>query len=71
MSENGKGNLNRQGRGNSRRNKEQRKNSKFQEQKDEDKNVPMKYEAKQPKTTTSVLLKFKMKRRKSAAYHVQ
>ncbi len=34
MSENGKGNRNRQGRNNSRRNKEQRKNLKFQEQKD-------------------------------------
>jgi hypothetical protein len=60
MSENGKGNRNHQGRGNSRRNKEQRKNLKFQEQKDEDKNVPMKYESKQSKMTTSVLLKFKI-----------
>ena len=60
MNENGKGNRNRQGRGNSGRNKEQRKNSKFKEQQDEDKNVPMKYEAKQTKVTTSVLLKFEI-----------
>ncbi len=60
MNENGKGNWNHQGQGNSGRNKEQHKNSKFKEQKDEDKNVPMKDEAKQTKVTTSVLLKFEI-----------
>jgi hypothetical protein len=42
------------------RNKEQRKNSKFKEQRDQDKNVPMKYEMKQTKMTTPVVLKFEI-----------
>jgi hypothetical protein len=60
MNDNGRGNWNRQGRGNSGRNKERRRNLKFIEQKDEDKNVPMKDETKQAKTTVTVELRFEI-----------
>ncbi len=69
MNDNGRGNQNCQGRGNPRRNKEQRENPKFKEQRDEDKNVPMKYEMKQIKSTTmSVVFKFdKMGKKKKCS----